>query len=434
MRKLLIIIIILLLLSGAVSGWWWYRDQTKGRAPKAETEEPTNNDLIDAFPIGEPVVEAPSPILPSSASAIPATTSPVTLNQKNLLNSRSVIGVSLLSATTSDSRFLFLEPATGLIRELDLESRELRDHARLPARGLISEAVWGNLDPKTKLMTVWFSTLSANNKTYSSATFTKSATTSDLGLPEPSPEPLGANISNLALAPDQNQIFTLEQVGNETIGKILDWKTKKSRLVFNSKLNQWLTAWPEKNTISLTTKPTSRGGGYLYFIDLKNNREELILANLNGLMTLVSADAKKVIYSHNLNGELKLSLYDRLKNQTIVLGVKTLAEKCVWSKDSRLVYCAVPRKLAPATYPDDWLSGEIFSSDFLWKINPETGASELVSADESSLGDVTNLILSADNQKLVFTERQSGELRFLENLGVLSGDLPDDGQSSRGQL
>jgi hypothetical protein len=51
------------------------------------------------------------------------------------------------------------------------------------------------------------------------------------------------------------------------------------------------------------------------------------------------------------------------------IGVKTMPEKCVWNKDSTILYCAVPRYITGTRYPDLWYQGEISFADDLWKID-----------------------------------------------------------------
>ena len=95
-----------------------------------------------------------------------------------------------------------------------------------------------------------------------------------------------------------------------------------------------------------------------------------VLSNINGLTTLTSPNGKLVLYS---NDGLSLSIYNIATGATNTLGVKTLAEKCAWNADSSSIYCAVPRNINSAQYPDAWYQGEVSFSDEIWQIDVASG-------------------------------------------------------------
>lgn len=319
----------------------------------------------------------------------------------------------MAGAVIISDRVLFLERATGLIVEMDLADRARRELARLPLRAPLAEAI---LTLDSQKLSVWFSAIAAGGqKNYFSGGLVL-ATSSNLTVPEIEFAPLGGAAQNIALAPGRDRLFTLEQVGEETIGQVLDLKTKKRRLVFNSRANQWLAHWPEKNLIALTNKPASQAPGYLYLLNLRNDELQKILGGINGLTALVSPNGQKILYSRSSNRRLELGLYDRLRNENMTLAIATLPEKCVWTSDSSTVYCATPRSLPAATYPDDWLAGEIIFDDGLWQINVGSGASRLIWADEPGLGDAINLLAAAGGKKFIFTDRLTNRLFLIDEL------------------
>ena len=414
MNKQLLIVLILILIVLLVGGglWWWLTQTTK-------TTPPPIIDPSQSFPV-PPRLVVPPPTIPPTGSNTPTTTitnsPPPNVGQPNsrltTLSERAVAGAIIIS-----DKVIFLERETGLIVELNLVNREKKEIARVPlgpaAGGQINEAI---LISQPAKLSIWFSTGAGAEKNYFRGSLALSSTSENFILPEITPEPLEQNIKTLILSPDRDRIFTLIQVGEEIIGKVLDLKTNKSRLVFESKFNDWLAVWPEKNQIILTTKPTSQGAGAVYSLSLRNDKLERIIGGLNGLLTLTSPDGQKILYSRSAAFGLELGLYDRQKNTNRVLIISTLPEKCVWSEDSLIVYCASPRILPPATYPDDWLTGEVILDDLLWEINAATGLNRLIWSAEPGLGDAIKLQVANQRNKFIFTDRLTNRLYLIDEL------------------
>ena len=398
----LILILFVLLIGGGL--WWWLTQTTGTSSPNAPT------DPSQVFPV-PPRVTAPPPIpAPSKTDDSVGIINRPTPGLISL-SERAVAGAII----TSSSSVLFLERETGLVVEMNLANRERKEIAR----GALGPAIGGPireaiLAPQSAKFSVWFSAGAGAEKNYFRGGLTAASTSNNFSLPEIELELIEGKISTLIVSPAADQIFTLEQVGEETIGKVLNLKTNQSRLVFESKINAWLAAWPEKNLISLTIKPTNQGAGAAYLLNLRNDRLERIIGGINGLLTLINPDGQKILYSRGGASGLELGLYDRQKNMNRILTISTLPEKCVWSPDSSMVYCASPRILPPAVYPDDWLAGEIIFDDWLWEINATTGLNRLVWSAETGLGDAIKLQI-ADQGKVVFTDRLTDRLYLIDS-------------------
>jgi len=427
---ILIIILILLLVGGGL--WWWMRPTA------APNPGPTTNDPSQTFPVPPPITASSTD--PSLAVGLPVgsptANEPIdssSANQPNPrlipLSARAVVGAAVIPAinASSSDQIIFLERETGLIVEVNLASREKKELARVPVRAFINEAVL-DFNLKSKKLSVWFSTTSGDERNFFQSSLTLNpASSTIINLPEMAPEPMGPNTRGFALSPTHDQWFTIEQVGEETIGKIFDVKNPKGRLVFESKINQWLVSWPEKNSIVLTTKPSNRATGYLYLLNPRNNpnTEQKIIGGLNGLTTLISPDGQKVLYAKSVAPNLELGLYHRQKNETRILAMATLPQKCVWVTDSTAIYCAVPRTFPLATYPDDYLAGQVSTDDLLWRIEAKDGTARLIWSDEPGLGDTANLVLAQQNQKVIFTNRLTNQLYLIDPaIGVASQPIP----------
>ena len=419
MRQFLIALIIILILAGVGGGAWWYLQFNRGSNPNVPVAPALDDSLGQNFPISDPIVD-PTPLTdpnhPTNNSTASETPAEPVLDQPSglsILNSRAASGAMIIAAATSSAsdKLVFLERETGLVAEINLKSGEKRSLARLPVRGAIETGVLALSNGK---LTAWFSTLVGESKNYFQATVTLATSTAELNLPEPPIESLAPQVRELALSPARDQFFTLETVGEETIGKVTTMKTGKTSLVFNSKLNQWLVSWPEKNLISLTSRPADNLPGHLYLVNLKTNSADPVLSGINGLISLVSPNGQKVLYSKIGNLGLELSLYTRSTKETRPLTVKTLANKCVWNDSSTFIYCAAPQSVGASFSLVNRLLGGVKFNDLVWKINADTGTAQLVWAETAGLGDAINLLITKDERKIVFTEREMGQLRQVE--------------------
>ncbi|MBU0999396.1 hypothetical protein KKG24_03820, partial [Patescibacteria group bacterium] len=140
---------------------------------------------------------------------------------------------------------------------------------------------------------------------------------------------LPEDIKDISLSGDTLSLFYLFNSGNNMIGTTLNLINNKKTQVFDSPFTEWLSSFPNNKMITFTTKPASDIPGYLYAIDPSNKNYNFhkIFGNINGLTTTTSPDGKLILYS---NDKLSLSIYNLDTKVSILLGIKTLPEKCVW--------------------------------------------------------------------------------------------------------
>jgi tricorn protease-like protein len=174
-----------------------------------------------------------------------------------------------------------------------------------------------------------------------------------------------------------------------------------------------LVEWPSNGTITLTTKPSSGVGGYMYFLNTKTESFKKILGGITNLTTLTSSDLSKVLYSSGAS----LYVYDISEDESTSIPINTLSEKCVWSEiGSSVVYCGMPKDL-PQNLPESWYQGLTTLSDSIWKIDMETGQTDLLIEPEEEFGvsvDMTELILNKEDSYLMFVNKKDSTLWVLE--------------------
>ncbi|MBU6430850.1 MAG: hypothetical protein KGJ58_01020 [Patescibacteria group bacterium] len=221
---------------------------------------------------------------------------------------------------------------------------------------------------------------------------------------------LPSSIDQISVNPSGDKIFYLINDANGTVGIISNTDGSQKKQIFQSPIKEWLISWPNKETVALATKPSSDVPGYLFFLNGKTGAEKKILSGINGLTALVSSDTKNILYSESGDSSVALKYHNLKSAADFEFSFKTLPEKCVWSRvEESVVYCAVPDEISTGDYPDIWYQGLASFSDSIWKVDTKTKFSELIldTQKETSSGiDITNLVLSDNDEYLLFTNKK----------------------------
>lgn len=222
---------------------------------------------------------------------------------------------------------------------------------------------------------------------------------------------LPENVLDLSISPDTSKIFYLSKVRERVVGVVSTPLGAQKTQIFDSNFTEWLSSWPNQSMINLTTKASGFAPGYMYAIDPENRNWTRILGGINGLTTLTSPDGRVVLFNDE---KLKLTIYDVLTKESRTLKTKTLPEKCVWGKSSRVIYCLVPFFLDEYIYPDSWYQGEISFIDKIWKIDLTTGnETMLLDPELSNKGeriDGINPTLTEEENYLFFMNKKDSYL------------------------
>lgn len=225
---------------------------------------------------------------------------------------------------------------------------------------------------------------------------------------------LQKNISQITVSPDGKNLFLLTENPNPTIeSKILGYtassiKPLEQKKVFSSPLSEWKAEWVVNNKIFLNTKPSSYSLDLLYELDLKTEHFDKIIGPYNGLVSKVSPDNQKIIFSTSNGNGIETKII-HLKDSVLKnFKVNTLAEKCVWNSKSTIIYCAVPKEILRSVYPDYWYLGLLSFNDSLMKMDIENEKLETIMSANSETSenlDITNLQISPDEDYLLFTNK-----------------------------
>ncbi|MFA6159886.1 MAG: hypothetical protein WC678_02230 [Parcubacteria group bacterium] len=91
------------------------------------------------------------------------------------------------------------------------------------------------------------------------------------------------------------------------------------------------------------------------------------------------------------------------------LGLPTFVSKCVWSKDNKTIFCALPGNIPDnSILPNDYTTGKFTTADTFWKIDTVTGEkSRLVETSDmpNTSFDASEFFLNTDESLLFFVNK-----------------------------
>lgn len=344
------------------------------------------------------------------------------VNQKNLPALRQIstaatagYAPSLQSGKTSVQ---FVERSTGNIFETAMEDmrKDRLSNALIPE---VQEAFWGNTgksivyryikDGGSAITTLIIEIPNPNKPKVES----QNATTTNQLVASFLPE----NILSVLVSPDTKNIFYLTKTPDfatrTAIGNIFNFQKNTSTKVFQTPFSEWLPVSFDGKTVLLQTKASQNVPGFLYSMNTSTKELQKIIGGINGLTTLASPDAQKILYSSSNRGGVDLHIYNRKENTTIDVPLATLPEKCVWNADGVTLYCAAPTYLPTAEYPDDWYQGSVSFNDTVWKIDSKTGNMTTLFSPASFSApkmDMENLMLPTNKDFLFFINKTDSTL------------------------
>ncbi len=235
---------------------------------------------------------------------------------------------------------------------------------------------------------------------------------SDINIGSLDSSPMPSAVTFASLLPSAEKILYISRENSGSSVFTYDFKTKQTKKVWFSSFSEWLPQWVNENTLSLTTRSSGLFPGNSYILDIKNNSLKNVIKNVFGLTTNISPDGKKIIYSSYENNSLKTYLLDVAGGSIREFAPTTLPEKCVWTKDSKTIYCGAPASDPSGLYPDDWYKGLNLFSDLLWKVDAGTNTAKII-LDKDRVpteSDMTNIIVNDKQDYLMFINKHDNNL------------------------
>lgn len=223
---------------------------------------------------------------------------------------------------------------------------------------------------------------------------------------------LPENIKTIAVSTDRKNIFFMNSIAGGVAGNTYVFGTKVKKQIWSTPLSEWIANWAGTK-INLTTKASGLVSGYSYSLTSTTGAMSKNIGDVKGLTTLLSPDGKKLLYSSYSNNMISTFILDIPSGKATSISPSAMPEKCLWTKDSKFIYCAAPVKAVTAVYPDDWYKGKITFDDALWKIDMRDMSGNIlydfVSKNKVKI-DATNLQLNASENYLGFINKKDGIL------------------------
>jgi len=227
---------------------------------------------------------------------------------------------------------------------------------------------------------------------------------------------LPKNITATSVSPSTDNMVYFAKQTNETVVVTLNFATQTLEQLFTTPFSEWAPHWTGEESITLYTKPSGLVDGYLYNLSTVEGTLTKLESSVSGLTGTMNGAQEKLFVSEG-GSSVSNQIINISDGSKTPVSFKTLPEKCVWSKDSVIIYCAVPDFLGRGLYPDDWYKGKVSFTDSMWSLNTQTGETRQLS-DLSREGneafDVIEPSLEENELFMFFINKRTGEPWILE--------------------
>ena len=327
------------------------------------------------------------------------------------LHTDPVAGVFAFLKDNGDLYIRYIGRKQGHIYETNMDTLD-KDRLSNKTRQKIYEAYWG--DSGNSVATRYLDekdseTIITNSLTLSS--YSTSTSTTNTSIEESSSVFLPIDISSVSVKEAGfSDLFYLIDNGDYSIGKTSKFDGSGAIELFSSQITEWLSQWPSEDMITLTTKPSAKVPGYIFSLSPHNGAFSKIFGGINGLTTLVNSGGDLVLYSESNTGGVVSHVYSIENEDLSDIGIKTLPEKCAWSRTEKYtLFCAIPKNIPFGDYPDIWYQGSVSFSDDIWRINVLSGVTKkLIDIKETSREDIDIIkpFISQNEDSFVFVNKK----------------------------
>ncbi len=171
---------------------------------------------------------------------------------------------------------------------------------------------------------------------------------------------------------------------------------------------------PFKNSVSQTLIPSSYRASALRIINIDTGEATSVLDEKNGLNVSWAPNGEIGIISYTTErggGVLALSIVDKKGFEIAkVPDVGTIAEKIVWSQDSKTAYFTKPEVANTKILPDDYYTSNLGDfNESLYKIDIDTATASQLSSNIGNV-DSRDLFLNSASTELFFINRKDNNL------------------------
>lgn len=191
-----------------------------------------------------------------------------------------------------------------------------------------------------------------------------------------------------------------------------DWK----KLTSLNSAEYYISSIPQSAAVSFWNRPNALDKTAFEAIGVTGDNRRMLFSEKFGADYLWSPNGTKVLVSasnEKSGSSMTLNVMNSNGGEFQNLSIPTLISKVVWSKDSQVIYYALPGSLPEsAVLPNDYFSKLLFTKDTFWKMEIATGKkTRLVDLKDVTQNlDSIDLFLSPSEDALLFTDRATKRL------------------------
>jgi len=420
-NKIIFVFIISVIVIGSIIGTVFFLQ--RDTAPAETTplvQRDTNEDFFptggsSGIPSGRQTGDQRQPETTGVFPETPDTTVSGTGNIKKMTQT-SVASVYFINKNGGNPSLRYIEKGTGHINEISFDER-IPTKVTNTTITAIQDAKWGE---NGEVVILRRTDGNSNNIQTIYGTIEESSDLADVeaGVKKINGHILPPNTIDFDISPDQKKIFYLIRNGDSVVGSISDMTkskpSEKMTQVWASPMREWQIAWSSNNQISLTNKPSYNSKGNLFSISLnKANSFDKEIGNITGLTALMNNKGNVIVYTETTGTGFMTFNHNKNGGEVKVFPVRTLAEKCVFSKiNENIIYCGVPSVIIGANYPDAWYQGVRSFSDSIWEIDLELNTGRVI-IDNNAFpeeADIINPVVSEDENYFGFINKKDNTL------------------------
>ena len=218
---------------------------------------------------------------------------------------------------------------------------------------------------------------------------------------------LSSALSNAFYIPETNK---LGYTGRSTSGTTFftsDTQRGAEKAIASTPLSDITVDHISGTKAFVQTKASSNVRGYAYTLDLATGSLNKVIGNIPGLLVKMSPDLKYYLYSESTLNRPIIRAYDTTTGTTRQVGLQTIPEKCVFSKQvSSEALCFGSVAYKAAQYPDAWYKGKVFNTEHLYKIDLATGSVvNIYLFENDQTFDIINPKLSPSEDMIAFQNK-----------------------------
>lgn len=322
-------------------------------------------------------------------------TTPISTPEGKILTQLTDFPIIAPSLNKGENKVLFYKKDGGDLFSIDFEGKNLEKISNITVLGL-TEAVWSNEKDRAAVFYL-------DGEIIKGFLQIGSTTTS---LPQ--------GIKSLVFSPDGKNLAYLVERGENVDLIIADAFGKNPKITYTTPIRDAKILWPTPDRISLQTAPSGVAEGFLFGYSRSSGILSRIAGPLFGLTSLWSPNGSQIAASiTNTKGKnTRLLVLDAAGQIKFETTATTLSEKCAWADELEL-FCAIPKSsLNGYLMPDDYLRGELNTTDRIMAVNLENkSVRELLNIKDF---DVSNLLITKKKDYLLFINRPDGTLWSLK--------------------